>query len=376
MASVRIGLAGIFGVLAVLASALPGGRAAAHDIQAAVADVEIAPDAVYVEIELALEAYLADIDLADATSTVGAEGETRYDVLRALSPEELEAEFRRGWPEIADEIRLLSGETRVDPTLTGVDIPDIGDLNIARLSTVRFEAPIDGPVRFGWAERYGALVIRQTGVPDDQAYTAFLLGGALSEPVAAQSNWRVFSNYVAVGFDHIIPRGLDHILFVLGLFFFSMRFGPLLWQITAFTLAHTITLALAAFQVVRVAPEIVEPLIAASIVYVAVENVFSDGRLPWWRPLLVFAFGLLHGLGFASVLGEWGVPSGREIPALVGFNVGVEFGQIAVVSFAYILLGYWFGERGWWRPAIAIPASIAIAAVGAYWVIERTVLAA
>jgi hypothetical protein len=185
--------------------------------------------------------------------------------------------------------------------------------------------------------------------------------------------WQTFLNYIPVGFDHIIPKGLDHILFVLGLFFLSAQLRPLLWQISAFTLAHTVTLALGALGYVTIPASIVEPLIAASITFVAVENILSKG-LSRWRPLVVFCFGLLHGLGFASVLGAFGLPEAAFLPALIGFNIGVEFGQLAVIAGAYLLVGYAFGAKPWYRARIAIPASVLIAAIGAWWVVERVFL--
>ncbi len=116
--------------------------------------------------------------------------------------------------------------------------------------------------------------------------------------------------YVPVGFDHIVPKGLDHILFVLGLFFLSTRLGPLLWQVSAFTLAHTVTLALGALGYVNLPPSVVEPVIAASIVFVAVENIVSQGLNPW-RPVIVFGFGLLHGLGLRLF---WANSACRRVP--------------------------------------------------------------
>jgi hypothetical protein len=185
--------------------------------------------------------------------------------------------------------------------------------------------------------------------------------------------WQGFVQYIPVGFDHIVPKGLDHILFVLGLFFLSTRMRPLLVQVSAFTVAHTVTLALGALGYVQVPATIVEPIIAASIVFVAVENIFSQG-LSRWRPVIVFCFGLLHGLGFASVLGEFGLPEGAFVPALIGFNVGVELGQLFVIGVAFALVGLWFRDRPWYRARIAVPASAAIAAVGAWWVVERVFL--
>ena len=159
----------------------------------------------------------------------------------------------------------------------------------------------------------------------------------------------------------------------MGLFFFSLRLKPLLFQVTAFTLAHTITLALASLDIVRVPGSIVEPLIAASIVYVGIENILGRENLRA-RTALVFGFGLLHGLGFASVLGDFGITAERFGVALVGFNIGVEIGQLAVIGLAFLAVGLWFGKRDWYRPFIAIPASLVISAIGAYWVVERTLL--
>lgn len=186
-----------------------------------------------------------------------------------------------------------------------------------------------------------------------------------------EAGWRGFRYWFGQGFVHILPKGLDHILFVVGLFLLDARQRPLLWQVTAFTVAHSITLALAAYDVVRVPSEIVEPLIALSIAFVAIENVFTKKLHPW-RPAVVFAFGLLHGLGFASVMRELPLPAGGMLRALLGFNLGVEAGQLATVVFAFGLVG-WGREEKWYRARVVIPASVAIALVALYWTWERTV---
>ena len=117
---------------------------------------------------------------------------------------------------------------------------------------------------------------------------------------------------------------------------------------------------------------VVEPLIAASIVYVAVENIWTK-ELHASRVLLVFGFGLLHGLGFAGVLAELGLPSGGKALALVAFNIGVELGQLSVLVGAWLLLGLPFRHKVWYRARIVIPLSFAIAAIGLYWVVTRLV---
>jgi hypothetical protein len=179
------------------------------------------------------------------------------------------------------------------------------------------------------------------------------------------------ARFLSLGFSHIVPQGVDHILFVLGLALLSPALGPLAAQVTAFTLAHTVSLALSVYGVVSLSPRIVEPLIALSIVYVAVENIVTS-KLRGSRLVLVFAFGLLHGLGFAGALAELGWPEGRRLTALLAFNVGVELGQITVVAGALLLLWMWT-RAGGNRRRLVQGASLAIAAVGAYWAVVRLV---
>jgi hydrogenase/urease accessory protein HupE len=176
--------------------------------------------------------------------------------------------------------------------------------------------------------------------------------------------------YLKLGYIHIIPEGLDHILFVVALFLLSAQWKPLLWQISAFTVAHSLTLALAILGIVSLPSSVVEPLIALSIAAVAVENIFTT-KLSKWRPLTVFCFGLLHGLGFAGVLAELGLPQGRFVAALAMFNVGVELGQLSVLAVCFALL-YFTLQKPWYRKLVTIPLSLAIGAVGLYWTIERS----
>jgi hypothetical protein len=192
---------------------------------------------------------------------------------------------------------------------------------------------------------------------------------SLTEAMAAPSAAATAGRFLRLGFAHILPAGLDHVLFVLGLALLSPRLGPLLAQVTAFTLAHTFTLALAVYGVVSLPSRVVEPLIAASIVYVAVENLFRR-EASWTRLVLVFAFGLLHGLGFAGVLAELGWPQGRKLLALVSFNVGVELGQLAVIVLALLVLAA-ATRAGVPRRPLERGLSVAVAAIGLVWVVQR-----
>ena len=190
---------------------------------------------------------------------------------------------------------------------------------------------------------------------------------------AARDSWlgipAGFLRFVSAGIRHIIPSGLDHVLFVLGLFFLSPHFKPLLLQITAFTVAHSITLALSVFGVVKLSPAIVEPIIALSIVIVAVENLITREVKPW-RWAAVFTFGLFHGLGFASLINEAGLPAGQRLSALLGFNLGVEIGQLAVVLAAFCATA-WCHQRPWYFQRVTAPASVAIAGTGLIWTVQR-----
>ncbi|MEM7217414.1 MAG: HupE/UreJ family protein [Pseudomonadota bacterium] len=201
------------------------------------------------------------------------------------------------------------------------------------------------------------------------ASTGPLVDAAGEERGALSTLWL----YIGVGANHILPGGLDHILFVLALFLTSLATRALVLQITMFTLAHSLTLGLAALGLIGVNAGWVEALIAASIAVVAIENLFVRG-LPRWRAPLVFGFGLLHGLGFAGFFGQLELPEHQFLAGLVGFNVGVEIGQLAVLLLALALalpLRRLAGGESGYRRRVVIPGSAAIAAVAVLWTIER-----
>jgi hydrogenase/urease accessory protein HupE len=268
---------------------------------------------------------------------------------------------------------------RVQPAPAEVTNGVHGKPNLTRLR-LRGRTP-SGVSRFTFAdeaiEGYFVLALRNEG--QAEAVTQWVESFKTSEPFpldravvppSRTNRWNIVRQYLVLGFTHILPKGLDHVLFVLGIFLLAVRLKPVLWQVTAFTLAHTITLALTIYGVVSLPSTMVEPLIALSIVYVAIENVFTD-RLHAWRPLVVFCFGLLHGMGFAGVLREIGLPRSEFVPALLAFNVGVELGQLTVIFTAFLLLGLPFRNKPWYRRRVVVPGSLAIAAVGLYWFVQR-----
>ncbi|MEK0450841.1 MAG: hypothetical protein RL088_3109 [Verrucomicrobiota bacterium] len=268
----------------------------------------------------------------------------------------------------ADDPIVLTGEwkTQLASGLTGWKIRSLpgGKLSVIFQNIVRGTSQERIAVLFPGESSFtlelSTLTIGATAAaPDGERVSPNESGGSLS----------TFWQYLREGFRHVLPLGMDHILFVLGLFLLSRDWKPLLAQVTTFTLAHSITLALATIGIVKVSGSIVEPIIAASIAFVAIENIFRP-RYTHWRLLVVFAFGLIHGLGFAGALEELELPTGSLIAGLVGFNVGVEGGQLAVVAIAF-LATFWVREPKNYRRWVVIPGSIYIAARGVWWTIER-----
>jgi hydrogenase/urease accessory protein HupE len=216
--------------------------------------------------------------------------------------------------------------------------------------------------------------------PGETSFTFDLTGLAAKPPTGPTAGsvgthstesgaWSNFTGYFKQGFEHILPEGLDHILFVLGLFLLVRTWRPILIQVTTFTAAHTVTLALATLGYVSAPANIVEPIIAASIAVIALENIFRPtyGK---FRIILVFVFGLIHGLGFAQRLIDERIPSGSIVSSLLGFNLGVEFGQLAVIGLA-VAATFWIKDEEKYRGWVVIPASTLIAVAGLVWAYQR-----
>ena len=342
--------------------ALAIGAAQAHEINPIVIDIN-QPTSPNTQIRLSLEPILVDMDLSQVTDTDLADEVEQYQTLRALSDADLIKQFRQQENEILQKLGVSGSVSNVQ-----IEVQPQGDLELPRISVITLDHQPPAPWVWQGAVTVGEIVLRDQS---DQAYTAVLAPGQVSaqldQPI---TTWQQFQVYVISGIEHIIPKGLDHILFVMGLFLFSHRWRPLLAQVTVFTAAHTVTLALASVGWVQISGSIVEPLIALSIVYVAVENLLPK-RVLKRRLALVLAFGLLHGLGFASVLQDFGLGGEHFAVSLIGFNLGVEIGQLLVLLPMMILLGTWAANQSWYRRAIQIPISLAIGGVGLMWTLER-----
>lgn len=298
--------------------------------------------------------------------------------IRGLLADQAQSGAGRILAEVAGRSEVRFDGRRVEPDLAWEN-PDSAAAEPALLLTGAIPA---GARSFTWANRLRLgsylLTLRTEGAGEPlrewmeggQACKPFVLARRVVPPALP----RVALQYLRLGYTHILPRGTDHILFVLGIFLLSRKWKSVLAQVTAFTVAHTITLGLTIYGIVSLRPAVVEPLIALSIVYVAVENVFTSELNPW-RVALVFGFGLIHGMGFAGVLARLGLPRSQFLPALICFNVGVELGQLSVILASFLAVGLAFRGRVWYRQRVVVPLSLAIAGVGLYWAVERAVAA-
>ncbi len=364
-------------VVGIAILSLPS-SAGAHRLRPAIVTITFNPDQTYdVSIALNAEALIAGIGPQHEDTNDSPNAET-YNAMRRLPPAALRTRIDGFGVILLSGIGIEIDGRPVIPDIVAADVPEVGDLDRQRISTIHLRGQTPERAQrlvWSWAEAFGSSAVRVGRAGEDIIQSSFLNPGATSEPfligepLKPRAKIRVAGEYLAIGFTHIVPKGLDHILFVLGIFLLSVAWRPLLYQVTAFTIAHTITLGLSLYGFISLSPAIVEPLIAASIVYVGVENIFTPALKPW-RVFVVFGFGLLHGMGFAGVLTEIGLPQNEFVNALISFNVGVELGQLAVIVVAWLAVAV-FRNAPWYRSAIVIPGSAVIAITGGYWAVER-----
>ncbi|MGE3840723.1 MAG: HupE/UreJ family protein [Vicinamibacterales bacterium] len=292
--------------------------------------------------------------------------------------------LREVMPEVGTGIDVLFDGRRVPLTPTyRASVPDVlaaglSSVDRSTVGTLHLSAPVpQGATTFAFSYRwtYGAMALLLEDGRQDGVQTVWIARGERSPVIPFRqlvppTSAQVVADYVTLGFTHILPKGLDHILFVLGLFFLSAGWRSLLVQVSTFTAAHTLTLGLSSLGVLQLDSAIVEPLIALSIAYIALENLATNTLRPS-RLALIFGFGLLHGLGFAGVLAELGFPAARFATALLSFNLGVELGQLTVLAFATVAVAGWRRHEVSLMPLVARPASVLIACGGLYWTVER-----
>jgi hydrogenase/urease accessory protein HupE len=373
----------LFGLLMVTVTP---GPVLADIVKPALVEISVNTNGTYkVEVRASIEALLTGIN-SRYRNTQDAPNAAAYDELRVLLAGDLQVAFEPFKKRFTEIVRLEFDNQPAPLSITRVEIPEPGYTKVPRISVIYLEGELDrsvNSVRWYYPAVFGdnAVRVRQIDTTNEKWHWSdwqWLRKDEASEPFSLaevftrQPASAVIKSYLVAGFEHILPRGLDHILFILGIFLFSVKLRPLLWQVTMFTVAHTITLGLSTSGIVSLPANIVEPLIALSIAWIGIENIFARS-LHNSRLLLVFCFGLLHGLGFASVLQDFGMPDDAFLTALLSFNVGVELGQLAIITLAFLSVGLWFGHRRWYRHVIVVTGSATIAVIGLYWTYDRIV---
>ncbi|MDB3893529.1 HupE/UreJ family protein [Candidatus Thioglobus sp.] len=350
----------------------------AHEMKPGVVNLTIQENNEFIlTLKVNVEALMADID-AKHTDTDNSPQSAIYNNLRKSSAETIQQKFNKFSANYQKTLNLKADNKSLSLNFNNIQVPPIDDIRLSRNSIITFSGKLPQNTKYitwQYPEKYGDNVFKLSQNGKSIA-SLWLTNGEQTDTIVLQEQHVTNSllNYLWLGFLHILPRGLDHILFILGLFLFSTQIKPLFYQVSAFTLAHTITLGLSIYGIIVLPILWIEALIALSIVYIALENLLKQ-NISKWRLLVVFCFGLLHGLGFASVLNDIGLERSQFLSSLISFNIGVELGQLFIILLAYVFIGYWFKDKPWYRSRIVAPASIIIASIGLYWFYERIIIA-
>lgn len=351
----------------------------AHELRPSIINMTVTDNAIKTtRLMVNLESLIAGIE-PEHENTTESENSEQYEQLRTLTPEQLAEAFETFKPSFESLFNLTTLQGESIPVLASIgNIPAVGDTRVARdtelLLALQWPEQALG-FKWQWDASLGDVIVRVNSGGNTLDHAELVRQGDQSDAVvigtvSQASLGEVVIDYLKSGFVHIVPRGLDHILFVIAIFLMSPAWRPLLWQISVFTVAHSITLVLGTIGIINLSGPWVEALIAASIVWLCIENIISN-KVQQRRLWVIFVFGLLHGLGFASVLLQVGLTTSHYMAALVAFNVGVEIGQIVVVGLCLLLIASWASSKPWYRTRIVMPGSLAIAAVAGFWVVER-----
>ncbi len=340
---------------------------------------------VILDIRLNAEAILSES--ADYKNSKDSPNSKHYDVLRAQPSAKIKAQFLNNLPIFLTQATLSFDNKPSTLEYVNLDVADIGYQGRPRISYLKLKTTLKKmPRSFFWhyAKIHGDYVYRHRLYHKDE-YT--------------WSNWRWFSassqvervildvpdnktninfieyfgEYIVIGYTHILPKGLDHILFIIGIALLSLSWRQLLWLATLFTLAHSLTLALAIYDLIMLPARIVEPLIALSIAYIGIENLLRRTVIKF-ESIVIFLFGLLHGLGFSSVLSEFDLEKNTLALSLISFNIGVELGQISIILMVISLL--WFAKKNNLNTQkyIIFPSAFIITIFGLVWTVTRIFL--
>ena len=353
----------------------------AHEIKPSIADFTYDENYLNIEVRLNAELILSNIDASNISNTNSSPLTEIYDRYRLLDKKDLENSILESWKDISSNIDIKINNKLKKIELINIDTQVVKNFEISRDTIISFRVLLNKSSEkftFKWIKNYGPIILRENNdlKIEDELVTEYLQSGTESDPIFfTENNFRSmftsFTKFFVLGIQHIIPKGLDHILFIFGLFLFSSSLNKLIKQITIFTIAHSITLIFVSLSLIKINPQIVEPIIALSIVYVGLENIFKNYIKEYMRYVVILFFGLLHGLGFALVLSDIGYRSSKLFLNLISFNIGIEVAQISIILFLYLLIAIKFAKNKYYRIAFQIPSSILIASIGLYWFAER-----
>ena len=333
-------------------------------------------------IDLSVEAAMTNIG-SQFKDTTKSPNSDEYDRLRSLQPDILLSEFTK-YRKVFDEslILIMNREKIVlTPSKTKIDI--VGYKKRPRKSVLTYTATTKHPpstIEWKYDKTYGDTAFRWQVYKENEynwnqwnwikAGESIVIDDTGFSPI--QTTTDRAKQFIEIGFAHVIPMGLDHILFIVGMALSTLLWRRLIKLVTIFTVAHTITIALAMLDIVNIPPSIVEPLIALSIAYIAIENlVLSSNHRR--EEVVVLIFGLIHGMGFASMLREFKMTTENFLPTLVGFNVGVELAQLLIVSTVLIITISANSISKKLSKVVIIVPSILIAVTGLYMTVTRII---
>ncbi len=357
------------------------GVSIADVVKPALVEISIYSDKkVNIVIDLSLEALMTGIG-TQYKNTTDAPNSAQYDTLRSLTAYDLREQFKAFETEFLSYILLTINGRPQQLTLTSAKVDIVGYKKRPRKTLLTYSTQLrKWPRTLSWQynKAYGDSALRYQVYKEGEynwSQWRWLRNDATSgvidinhpEPITTMQRMLQF---VSIGFDHVIPLGWDHILFIIGMALSSLMWRRLLLLVSVFTLAHTLTLGLAMLGIVAISGRIIEPLIAFSIAYVAIENLLSNQSIKR-KSIIVFLFGLVHGLGFASMLKSFKMSSDNFLTTLISFNVGVELAQIVIVISVVSTLFFIKSLNLNYKKIVIIPTSIVISLIGIWWGIER-----
>jgi hydrogenase/urease accessory protein HupE len=354
-------------------------------VKPALIEISIYPDNHFeLAMRVSLESVITEIG-TKYKNTQNAPNAKSYDELRILKPQKLEQKFKQYQQNFLNNFYLKFDNNRPTLDLKSIKIPIVGYAKVPRTSHLIYKGNlVTTPNVLFWqyAEIYGDNAVRYRIVKKDE-YTwqpwKWLKNGDSQQVkfntkneqnIGTHSVWQRIVEFVWIGYQHILPKGLDHILFIIGIALLSVGWRKLLLMVSTYTVAHTVTLGLSMYQIISLPSNIVEPVIAISIVYIAIENLWLKVSHKF-SILIVFLFGLLHGLGFATMLSEFNMAKEHFLTTLLSFNVGVELGQLSII-FGVLLVRFLYQKfQINWTTFFVRPVALFIAIIGIVWTFER-----